>query len=170
MQDAKDRLSVPASDSASILVQWMSALDANNAGFVHGGVIMRLCDEVAGIAAVRHSGLRVVTAAMDRMIFVSPIHIGELVSCRAQVNAAWNTSMEVGVKVEAENPLTREVRHASTAYLTMVAVDDTGHPIAVPGIIASSSEELRRQSEAEIRRNNRLIEREQLTEHRRRNH
>src|SRR5438093_5313224 len=110
----------PASESASVLVRWMGIGDANAARLVHGGAVMRLCDEAAGIAAIRHCGGRVVTAAMDRMTFVSPIHIGELVTCRAQVNAAWNTSMEVGVRVEAENPRSGEVRHTSTAYLTMV--------------------------------------------------
>ena len=94
--------------------------DANAAGFVHGGVVMRLCDEAAGIAAIRHCGLRSVTAAVDRMTFLTPIYIAELVTFRSKVNAAWNTSMEVGVKVEAENPRSGEIRHASTAYLTMV--------------------------------------------------
>src|SRR5919206_5369002 len=85
--------------------------DSNAAGLVHGGAVMRMCDEAAGIAAIRHCGGRVVTAAMDRMTFVSPIRIAELVTCRAQVNAAWNTSMEVGVRVEAEDPRRGEVRH-----------------------------------------------------------
>jgi len=144
----------------------MSHLDANSAGFVHGGVLMRLCDEVAAIAAVRHSGRRVVTAAMDRMVFVSPIHIGELVTCRSQVNAAWNTSMEVGVKVEAENPVTGEVRHASTAYLTMVALDENGTPAPVPELILDKPEERRRNQEAGLRRQNRLAEREQILQQR----
>ena len=88
----------------------MSIQDANSAGFIHGGVVMRMCDEVAGIAAIRHSGCRVVTAGMDRMTFALPLYVGELLRCIASVNAAWRTSMEVGVRVEAENAVTREVR------------------------------------------------------------
>jgi len=152
----------PASDSASILVRWMGIGDANAAGFVHGGAVMRMCDEAAGIAAIRHCGLRVVTAAMDRMTFVSPIRIAELVTCRAQVNAAWNTSMEVGVRVEAENPRSGEVRHTSTAYLTMVAVGEDGEPAPVPPLTAESDDEVRRNREAEVRRANRLAERDEL--------
>jgi acyl-CoA hydrolase len=148
--------------SRSVLVRWMGIGDANSAGFVHGGIIMKLCDEAAGIAAIRHSGCRVVTAAMDRMTFTGPIAIGELVTCSATVNAVWRTSMEVGVRVEAENPRTGEVRHTNTAYLTMVAVDDDGRPVEVPPLDASSSEEQRREREAQVRRANSLAEREQI--------
>jgi acyl-CoA hydrolase len=156
------RESKPASDSESILVRWMGPGDANAAGFVHGGVVMRLCDEAAGIAAIRHCGLRSVTAAVDRMTFLTPIHIAELVTFRSKVNAAWTTSMEVGVKVEAENPQSGEVRHASTAYLTMVAVDEEGRPKPVPALLPETEDEVRRQREAEVRRKNRLTERDQL--------
>jgi acyl-CoA hydrolase len=152
----------PASDTASILVRWMGIADANAGGFVHGGAVMRMCDEAAGIAAIRHSGIRVVTAAMDRMTFERPIRIAELVTCRAQVNAAWNTSMEVGVRVEAENPRSGEIHHTSTAYLTMVAIDEEGNPSEVPQLLPQSDEELRRNREAELRRANRLAEREQI--------
>jgi acyl-CoA hydrolase len=154
--------SKPASESESILVRWMGLGDANAAGFVHGGVVMRLCDEAAGIAAIRHCGLRIVTAAVDRMTFASPIHIAELVTCRAKVNAAWRSSMEVGVRVEAENPRSGDVRHTSTAYLTMVALDEEGRPTPVPGLEAHSEDEVRRQREAELRRSNRLAERDQI--------
>jgi acyl-CoA hydrolase len=149
-------------DSRSVLVHWMGPADANSAGFVHGGVVMKLVDEVAGLAAVRHSHRRVVTAAADRMTFLLPIHVGELVTLNASVNAAWTTSMEVGVRVEAENPRTGEVRHTNTAFLTMVAVDDEGHPAAVPPLRAESADEQRRLSEAQLRRSNRLAEREQI--------
>src|SRR5437667_698230 len=141
--------------------------DANSAGYVHGGVVMKLCDEAAGVAAVRHSGCRVVTAAMDRMTFTSPVNIGELLSCSATVNAVWRTSMEVGVRVEAENPLTGEVRHTSTAYLTMVAIDDEGRPAPAPPLLSESEIEQRRRREAELRRRNRLSEREQILADRR---
>ena len=152
----------PASDSASVLVRWMGIGDANSAGFVHGGIVMKLCDEVAGIAAIRHCRSRVVTAAMDRMTFIQPVNVGELVTCSATVNAAWRTSMEVGVRVQAEDPRSGESRHTSTAYLTMVAVDDEGRPMPVPPLLAETDTEQRREREAELRRQNRLAEREQI--------
>ncbi len=152
----------PASESASLVVRWMGLVDANLAGFVHGGMVMKICDEAAGLAAVRHSGTRVVTAGMDRMTFLEPVHVGELLSCSSTVNAAWRTSMEVGVRVEAEDPRTGSKRHTSTAYLTMVALDDDGRPTPVPPLVAQSDVELRRQREAEVRRRNRLAEREEI--------
>jgi acyl-CoA hydrolase len=152
----------PAADSESILVRWMGIPDANTAGFVHGGVVMKLGDEAAGLAAVRHCGGRVVTAGMDRMAFVEPVYVGDLVTCRAMVNAVWKSSMEVGVRVEAENPRTGESRHTSTAYLTMVAVDEHGKPQPVPPLEVSGELEERRQRDAGVRRANRLAEREQI--------
>jgi acyl-CoA hydrolase len=149
-------------DSSTQLVHWMGPLDANAAGNVHGGTIMKLADEAAGLAAIKHSRQRVVTAGMDRMTFLVPIRVGELVTFTATVNGAWHTSMEVGVRVDAEEPRTGEVRHASTAYLTMVAVDERGRPVAVPPLQASNSCEQRRMREAELRRANRLAEREQI--------
>jgi acyl-CoA hydrolase len=150
------------SDSTSVLTVWMGLQDANTAGYVHGGVIMRLCDEVAGIAAIRHCGTRVVTAGMDRMTFLDPVHVGQLVTVLATVNAAWRTSMEVGVRVESEHVATREVVHTSTAYLTMVALDKHGQPTAVPPLAPESTEERRREQEAQLRRDNRLSEREAI--------
>jgi acyl-CoA hydrolase len=158
----------PASESRSQLVRWMGVLDANTAGNVHGGTVMKLCDEAAALAAIKHCRRRVVTAAMDRMAFLYPIRIGDLVTLSATVNAAWRTSMEVGVRVEAENPRTGELRHTNTAYLTMVALDDDGAPAPVPGVIAESAEEDRRRHEAELRRANRLAEREEILAHRER--
>jgi acyl-CoA hydrolase len=152
----------PASESRAQIVRWMGVLDANGAGNVHGGTVMKLCDEAAALAAIKHSRRRVVTAGMDRMAFLYPIRVGELVTFSAAVNAAWRTSMEVGVKVEAENPLTGETRQTNTAYLTMVALDDEGAPAPVPGLVAETPEEQRRMQEAELRRSNRLAEREQI--------
>jgi acyl-CoA hydrolase len=140
----------------------MGITEANTAGNVHGGTIMKMCDEVAGIAAIRHCGSRVVTAGMDRMTFVHPVLVGNLVTVRATVNAAWRTSMEVGVRVESEDVRTGERRHTSTAYLTMVAIGDDGRPAPVPPIECESEEERRREREAQVRRDNRLREREQL--------
>lgn len=148
--------------SESALVHWMGLADANNRGFVHGGTVMKLCDEAAGLAAIRHSHLRVVTAAVDRMTFLVPIHVGELVSFRSAVNAVWRTSMEVGVRVEAENPSTGEVRHTNSAYLTMVALDADGRPAPVPPLVAATPEAVRREGEAQVRRRNRLAERDAL--------
>jgi acyl-CoA hydrolase len=152
----------PVSGSSATLVRLMSLLDANPDGFVHGGTVMKLCDEAAGLAAMRHSHCRVVTAGMDRMTFLIPIHVGELVTFQASVNAVWTTSMEVGVRVDSENPLTGEMRHSNSAYLTMVAVDDQGQPMPVPALEAQTPEKLRRQGEAQLRRHNRLTEREQI--------
>ena len=92
----------------------MGIQEANSAGFVHGGIVMKMCDEAAGIAAVKHSRCRVVTAAIDRMTFMHPVHIGQLLTCRATVNAVWRTSMEVGVRVVAENPRTGEIVRSVT--------------------------------------------------------
>ena len=123
---------------------------------------MKTCDEAAAIAAIRHCGRRVVTAGVDRMTFVEPIPIGELLTCPATVNAAWRTSMEVGVRVEAEDARTGARRHTSTAYVTMVALDDDGRPTPVPGVVTETPDEERRRREAELRRANRLAERDQI--------
>lgn len=140
----------------------MSLLDANSAGFVHGGTVMKLCDEAAGLAAIKHSRQRVVTAGMDRMTFLVPIHVGELIALQASVNAVWRTSMEVGVRVDAEVPRTGVVRHTNSAYLTMVAVDEQGAPVEVPELEVAGVDEERRRHEAQVRRSNRLGEREQI--------
>ena len=144
----------------------MSITDANSAGFVHGGTVMKLCDEAAGLAAIKHSGRRSVTAAMDRMTFLHPVHVGELLTCSACVNAVWRTSMEVGVRVEAENPFSREKRHTSTAYLTMVALDDAGEPTPSAPLTVETDAQVRRQREAETRRRHRLSEREEIVSER----
>jgi acyl-CoA hydrolase len=165
---ARDDEPRKASDSRSELIRWMSIQDANSAGFVHGGTVMRMCDEAAGIAAIRHCGMRAVTAGMDRMTFIEPVWVGELLRCQATVNAVWRTSMEVGVRVEAENAVTGQVRHTSSTYLTMVAVDEKGKPIAVPPLIVEGPVEERRRREAETRRRNRLTERDEILAHRER--
>ncbi len=154
----------PVSRSLSTLARWMGPADANTADFVHGGTVMKMCDETAGLVAVRHSGLRVVTAAMDRMTFIEPVAIGDLLTCHGSVNAAWRSSLEVGVRVEAESPHSAPGvrRHTSTAYLTMVALDEHGRPTAIPGLVTESETEERRCREAELRRSNRLAERDQI--------
>jgi acyl-CoA hydrolase len=152
----------PAADSHAVLVRWMSIVDANSAGFVHGGTVMKLCDEAAGLAAIRHSRCRVVTAGVDRMTFLEPVHIGELLTFKAAVNAVWRTSMEVGVRVEAEQPRDGKLRHTSTAYVTMVALDDDGHPTEIPPLTVTSPDGRRREREAQTRRRNRLAERDEI--------
>jgi acyl-CoA hydrolase len=144
----------------------MGIIDANTSGFIHGGTVLKLVDEAAAIAAVRHSARRCVTGGMDRMTFLDRIEVGELVTFTATVNAAWRTSMEVGVRVEAESPRTGEKRHTSTAYVTMVALDDDGSPTSVPPLAAGTPTEERRMREAELRRANRLAERAQIVAHR----
>ena len=152
----------PPSASQSVLTRWMGIQDANSAGNVHGGTIMKMCDEVAGVAAVRHSGSRVVTAAMDRMTFLHPVFVGQLVTVKAMVNAAWRTSMEVGVRVESEDVRAGEVMHTSTAYLTMVSLSDEGEPQPVAAIEPDTEDGKRRQREAQLRRDNRLRERDEI--------
>src|SRR6476469_10027053 len=128
----------------------MGVTDSNSAGFIHGGVVMKLCDEAAGAAAVKHSRSRVVTAGVDRMAFITPVRVGELVTFSASVNAAWRTSMEIGVRVEAENPRTGERRHTSSAYVTMVAVDEQGHPIEDPPLITETDKQHSREADAQV--------------------
>jgi len=153
---------VAASESRSVLVRWMGIEDTNHAGFVHGGVVMKLCDEAAGLAAIRHTRQKVVTAAIDRMTFLHPVMVGEVLTLRAAVNAVWRTSLEVGVRVESEDPLSGEVRHTSSAYVTMVAIDESGQPVPVPPLSPAGAEQRRREREAQLRRANRLNERVQI--------
>jgi acyl-CoA hydrolase len=144
------------SETVSVLTYRTGVQDANIAGNVHGGWIMKLCDDAAAIAAARHVGGRVVTAAVDSMKFRSPVHVGDLVTLRATVNAAWRTSMEVGVRVESEDVTTREVRHTCTAYLTMVALDEAERAAPVPPLSPVTQEERRRHEAANRRRHLRL--------------
>src|SRR6201997_2920947 len=129
----------PVAESRAEITHWMGVTDANSAGNIHGGTIMKLADEAAALAAIKHARQRVVTVGMDRMTFLYPISIGELVTFRATVNAAWRTSMEVGVRVEAETPRTGEVRHTNSAFLTLVALDEDGNPTPVPPVVASNA-------------------------------
>ena len=152
----------PVSASRSVLTHWMGPTDANLAGSVHGGSVMKLCDEAAATAAVRHCRHMVVTAAMGRMTFLLPIRLGQLVTFRASVNAVWRTSMEIGVRVEAERPAVGSVRHTNSAYLTMVAVDDEGRPREVPPLLVEGEVEQRRERAAQTRRRNRLTERDEI--------
>ena len=147
-----------------VLSQNMGIEDANLAGFVHGGVIMKLVDNAAGLAAIRHSRGPVVTAAIDEMSFIEPVQLGSLVTVKASLNYVGCSSMEVGVRVETEDILTGERAHTSSAYLVFVALDDTGKPREVPRLVAESPDEKRRMREAQIRREARLVRRQRILE------
>ena len=122
----------------------MNPQDANPAGNVHGGVIMKLIDTAAGAAAMKHSRSNCVTASVDRLDFHNPVFIGDLVTLRAGLNYTGKSSMEVGVRVESQNLLTGEIRHTVSAYMTFVALDKNGKPIAMPPLILETPEEQRR--------------------------
>jgi acyl-CoA hydrolase len=142
----------------SVLTYRTGVQDANVAGNVQGGAIMKLCDDAAVIAATRHAGGRVVTATVDGMRFRSPVHVGDVITLRSTVNAAWRTSMEVGVHVEAENVGAGTVSHTCTAYFTMVALGADGRPMPLPTLAPGTPEEVRRHTEAQLRREVRLAE------------
>lgn len=146
-------------ESRVFMAQVMNPQDANPAGNVHGGVIMKLIDTAAGTVAVRHARSNVVTAAIDRIDFHRPVFIGDLLTLKASLNLAGRTSMEIGVRVEAENCMTGEVRHTSSAYLTFVALDATGHPLEIPTLIIETNDDRRRNQEAKARRAMRSLER-----------
>src|SRR5215208_4487762 len=149
-------MTIYPADTASVLTYRTGVGDANLAGNVHGGWIMKLCDDVAVIAATRLAGGRVVTAAVDAMKFRSPVKVGDVITLRATVNAAWRTSMEVGVRAEAEHVPTGEVAHTCTAYLTMVSLGEDGEPVLLPALEPQTSEDERRDRDANHRREGRL--------------
>jgi acyl-CoA hydrolase len=134
----------------------------NTHGTIFGGILMQWIDIAAGIASSRHSGGPVVTASMDRLHFLSPVQLGEIVTVQAQVNFAGTTSMEVGVRVFAENAKF-ERRQTTRAYLTFVGVDEQGRPRAVPPLVLETAEERRRFADAKKRRTVRLKERRAMT-------
>ena len=133
--------------------------DANPSGNVHGGEIMRLIDECGGAAAARHARKRVVTARVDELSFVAPVYVGNLVTARASVNDVGSKSMEVGVRVDAEDMLTGKVVHVSSAYLVFVAIDESGKTVPIPPLIAETDEEKRRMAAAKLRRERRMKQR-----------
>ncbi|MGE4263894.1 MAG: acyl-CoA thioesterase [Desulfovibrio sp.] len=141
-----------ASESAVTMTHQVLPHDANPAGNVHGGVILKHIDTAAGVVAMRHVRGWAVTASIDRMDFLKPVFVGELVIIKASLNMVGRTSMEIGVRVEAENLLTGEVRHTNSAYLTFVALDDHGSPKPAPPLIIEGETAQRRLSEALRRR------------------
>jgi len=146
----------PVRESASEYSEMALPNDANVLGSLAGGKVMHLVDLAGAMAAMRHARCPVVTASVDYMTFLHPIHIGELVRLKSSVNRVFRTSMEVGVKVWVENMITGEVRHTSSAYLTFVAIDKDGNRVALPPVIPETTDENRRYREAELRRAYRL--------------
>lgn len=139
-------------DSAMETVRLMMPTDANIAGNVFGGAIMRYMDEIAGIVAFRHAGRNTVTASIDRMNFYEPVYIGDLLILKASVNYVGKTSMEVGVRIEAQRHRSGERVHTGSCYLTYVALDDRGRPARVPKLVVESPAERARQRAAQARR------------------
>ena len=129
---------------------------ANFSGNVHGGTILKLLDQVAYACASRYCGRYVVTLSVDQVMFRQPIHVGELVTFLASVNYTGNTSMEIGIKVVAENIQTQTVRHANSCFFTMVAVDDDRRPVRVPPLEPRTPDERRRQAAAVVRKEMRI--------------
>jgi len=142
------------------MAQVMNPEDANPFGNVHGGVIMKLIDTAAGVVAIRHSRSNVVTASIERLDLHQPIYIGDLVTFKASLNMVGKTSMEVGVRVESEDPRTGEVRWVASAYLTYVALGEDRRPTPVPALILETEEDIQRNCEAMLRREARIQARE----------
>lgn len=147
-------------ESEVIMTHLVLPQDANPAGNLHGGVILRHIDTTAGVVAKRHTRGNVVTVSIDRMAFKLPAYMGELLTFKASLNHVGRSSMEIGVRVEAENLRTGEVRHTNSAYLTFVALDDAGKPTPVPPLLLDTPTAQRRYREAELRRELRQRERE----------
>jgi len=153
-----------ATVSAMTTARLMMPTDANILGNVFGGAIMRYMDEIAAIVAWRHAGKNVVTASIDRMNFFSPVYVGNLLILKASVNYVGTTSMEIGVRIEAQDPATGESTHAGSCYLTYVALDEKGKPTKIPPLIAVTPNERRRFKEALARRRLREAESAALKE------
>jgi acyl-CoA hydrolase len=148
------------SETSLVLTHLMQPADANFMGNIHGGTIMKLIDDAAGACAYRFCRTKVVTAAIDRIDFHFPVQIGDLVRLRANVNFVGSKSVEVGVRVEAEDLGTGMVTHTNSAYLVFVALGDNGKPIPVPPLEPTTDEQKHWFAEAQERRRKRLAERE----------
>ncbi len=159
-----DRSALPPSYARVSLGILTSSTEGNLLGNVHGGEIMKLADSTAGAVAHRHSGGPAVTAAMDEMAFLEPVHVGDIVRTFAQVNWAGRSSMEIGVRVEAQpwGSAADEPLHVASAYFVFVAIDADGGSRPVPGLLPETPAEVRRQREAEIRRAHRLARKQEI--------
>lgn len=147
-------------ESVSEYSEFALPIDANTFGNVLGGKVMHLVDLAGALAAVRHARCSVVTASIDQMSFLHPVHIGQLIILQSSVNRVFRTSMEVGVRVEVEDLLTGHRKHTSSAYLTFVAIDESGRRVPVAPVIPETDDEKRRYAEAEQRRAYRLTTRD----------
>ncbi len=150
----------PVSQSRTIMSQLMMPNDANFGGFVHGGVILSIADKVAYVCAARHAGSYCVTASVDEVHFKTPIHVGSLVTFQATVNWVGTTSMEVGIRVTAEQLPGGEITHTNSCYFTMVAVDENGKPCPAPPLELETNQDKCRFDAALKRREIRLNRRE----------
>jgi len=148
----------PMSASQISIAQLMQPEHANNLGNVHGGWIMKLVDEAGALACMRHAQRRVVTVAIDQMVFRQPIRIGDLVNLKAEVTYAGRTSLEAEVQVTAEDPISGKQTHTNTAYLVYVALDKNGQPAPVPPLLAETDDEKQRMRQAEKRQQRRLAQ------------
>lgn len=147
-------------DSESEMTELILPNDANTLGNLLGGRLMHFIDLVGAIAAYRHSRTHVVTASMDHIDFIAPVHVGDLLILKSSMNRAFTTSMEVGVKVWVEHTTSGVHRHVASAYLTFVAVDPQGRRVTVPQLVPSNEEEARHHEDAGRRRKHRERERE----------
>ena len=147
----------PARLTRVTLQQVMMPEHANFQGQVHGGVIMKLVDEAGAISAMRHAQRQCVTVAIDSMSFLSPVQVGQLVSCTATVHFVGRTSLEVGVTVDAEDILAARLTHTNSAYLVYVALDADGKPVQVPGLLLETEEDRKRWEAARERQRTRLV-------------
>lgn len=141
----------PVSASATVLATLVEVADTNPMGNIHGGVIMKLADQAGAAAAIRHSGHICVTASIDRLDFLNPVQLGDMVVLKSSVNYAHRSSMEVGVRIEAERLKTGERKHVATAVLIFVALDDRCRPVPVPPVIPETDNEKVRYREAQER-------------------
>ena len=159
MDETRDPLMPrPVSDSQSEMNEIVLPNDTNPLGFLLGGRLMHWIDLAGALAAHRHSRSYAVTASIDHMDFLTPVHVGDLVVLRSSVNRVFTTSMEVGVQVIVENFLLEECKHVSSAYLTFVAVDKAGHHVKVPPVIPETDDQRRRYEDAGRRREIRRAE------------
>jgi len=154
----------PTSFSRVTLARIMDDGDANLHGNVHGGVIMKACDDAAGASAARHLRGKAVTASMDEMVFLVPVRIGDILTCKAQVNWTGTSSMEVGVRVTAQRWDDADAvgHHVASAYLVFVAIGEDERPRQVVPLVPETDEDRRRWAEALIRRESRLARREAI--------
>lgn len=148
-------------ESRVVLTQLMGPGDANPLGNVHGGVLMKLCDEAAGMAATKHARRPSVTVAVDSMAFHSPVQVGDLVTVSAEITWVGRTSMEARVLVNAENVLSGAITHTNTAYFVYVALGEDGKPTPVPELICETAKEKERFQRAQERQKYRLEQRKQ---------